>query len=90
MLKNVPGAFRRMVDLTSDDYNIDYVLVDMSPSISATNANIFMQCDYFIVPCAPDYFCYMAIEALTSIFHVGIKIIKIWLLVMFLKKLNIN
>lgn len=68
MLKNVPGAFRRMVDLTSDDYNIDYVLVDMSPSISATNANIFMQCDYFIVPCAPDYFCYMAIEALTSIF----------------------
>lgn len=68
MLKNVPGAFRRLIELTTEKYDIDYVLVDMSPSISATNANIFMQSDYFIVPCAPDYFCYMAVEALTSIF----------------------
>ncbi|MBO5031658.1 MAG: AAA family ATPase [Lachnospiraceae bacterium] len=68
MLKNVPGAYRKMIALIAEKYDIDYVLVDMSPSISATNANIFMQSDYFIVPCAPDYFCYMAIEALTSIF----------------------
>lgn len=68
LMKNVPGAFRTMVDLTVDKYNIEYVLVDMSPSISATNANILMQSDYFIVPCAPDYFCYMAIESLMTIF----------------------
>ncbi len=68
MLKNVPGAFRKLIELTSEKYDIDYVLVDMSPSISATNANILMQSDYFIVPCAPDYFCYMAVEALVSIF----------------------
>lgn len=68
MLKNVPGAFRRLIAITAEKYNIDYVLVDMSPSISATNANIFMQSDFFIVPCAPDYFCYMAVEALVSIF----------------------
>lgn len=68
MLKNVPGAFRKLIELTSEKYDIDYALVDMSPSISATNANILMQSDYFIVPCAPDYFCYMAVEALVSIF----------------------
>ncbi len=68
MLKNVPGAFRKLLEITAERYDIDYVLVDMSPSISATNANIFMQSDYFIVPCAPDYFCYMAVEALVSIF----------------------
>ena len=68
LMKNVPGAFRKMIELTAERYDIDYVLVDMSPSISATNANILMQSDYFIVPCAPDYFCYMAIESLVSIF----------------------
>jgi hypothetical protein len=40
----------------------------MSPSISATNANIFMESDYFIIPCAPDYFCYMAIDSLADVF----------------------
>lgn len=68
LMKNVPGAFRKMIELTAAEYDIDYVLVDMSPSISATNANIFMQSDYFIVPCAPDYFCYMAVESLSAIF----------------------
>ena len=40
----------------------------MSPSISATNANILMGSDFFIIPCAPDYFCYMAIESLIKVF----------------------
>lgn len=68
LMKNVPGAFRKMLELTAKEYKIDIVLIDMSPSISATNANILMQSDYFIVPCAPDYFCYMAINSLLTIF----------------------
>ena len=68
LMKNVPGAFRKMLELTAKEYKIDIVLVDMSPSISATNSNILMQSDYFIVPCAPDYFCYMAINSLLTIF----------------------
>lgn len=67
-MKNVPGALRRMLELTAKKYSLDIILIDKSPSISATNANILMQSDYFIVPCAPEYFCYMAIEALVSIF----------------------
>lgn len=68
MFQNVPGAIRNLLALTADRYDIDYVLIDMSPSISATNANILMSSDYFIVPCAPDYFCYMAIESLIKVF----------------------
>lgn len=68
LLKNVPGAFRELLKITAEKYSFDYILVDMSPNISATNANILMESDFFILPCAPDYFCYMAIESLTKVF----------------------
>lgn len=68
LFQNVPGALRNVLELTGNEYNIDYILIDMSPSISATNANILMESDFFILPCAPDYFCYMAIESLTKVF----------------------
>lgn len=68
MFQNVPGALRNLLQLTATEYNLDYILLDMSPSISATNANILMESDYFLLPCAPDYFCYMAIDSLTRVF----------------------
>lgn len=68
LFQNVPGALRNVLQLTGTEYNLDFILLDMSPSISATNANILMESDYFILPCAPDYFCYMAIESLTKVF----------------------
>ena len=68
MFQNVPGALRNVLQLTALEYELDYILMDMSPSISATNANILMESDYFLVPCAPDYFCYMAIDSLTKVF----------------------
>lgn len=68
MFRNVPGALRNLLQLTTTKYGLEYILLDMSPSISSTNANILMESDYFIIPCAPDYFCYMAIESLTKVF----------------------
>lgn len=68
MLKNVPGALRNLLQMTANEYGFEYILIDMSPNISATNANILMESDYFILPCAPDYFCYMAIDSLTRVF----------------------
>lgn len=68
MLKNIPGALRNLLQMTSEKYQFEYILIDMSPNISATNANILMESDYFILPCAPDYFCYMAIDSLTKVF----------------------
>jgi hypothetical protein len=60
-------TYKYFIDFASK-YGIEYILLDMSPSISSTNANILMESDYFIIPCAPDYFCYMAIESLTKVF----------------------
>lgn len=68
MFQNVPGAIRNLLHMTADKYKINYIIIDMSPSISATNANILMESDYFLLPCAPDYFCYMAVESLTKVF----------------------
>ncbi len=67
LVQNVPGAINELIRLTVDQYNFDYVLIDMSPSVSATNANLLMLSDFFIIPCSPDYFCNMAISSLTEV-----------------------
>ncbi len=67
LVQNIPGAISELLRITSIKYDFDYVLIDMSPSVSATNANLLMQSDFFLVPCSPDYFCNMAINSLASI-----------------------
>ncbi|KIA89436.1 ParA family protein [Kaistella jeonii] len=67
LVQNVPGAINQLINLTAEKYDFDYVLIDMSPSVSATNANLLMLSDYFIIPCSPDFFCNMAISSLTSV-----------------------
>lgn len=67
LVQNVPGAINELIRLTVEKYEFDYVLIDMSPSVSATNANLLMLSDYFIIPCSPDYFCNMAISSLTEV-----------------------
>ncbi|MEK5325557.1 ParA family protein [Aeribacillus sp. FSL M8-0254] len=65
--QNIPGVINYLINITSREYGFDYVLIDMSPSVSATNANLLMQSDYFIIPCSPDYFCNMAIHSLALV-----------------------
>ncbi|MDI9348396.1 MAG: AAA family ATPase [Candidatus Symbiobacter sp.] len=66
VLKNIPGSLKYMIDRTAEKYNIDYVLVDLNPSLSPINMNIIMTSDYFIVPMQPDYFSAMAINSLSK------------------------
>lgn len=66
-LKNLPGSFNYLIEKTANKYNIDYVLVDMNPSLSAINQALILSCDYFIVPANPDYFSIMAIKSLSNI-----------------------
>lgn len=73
-MQNIPGAISHLLRITADAYNFDYILIDMSPSVSATNANIFIQSDYFIVPCCPDYFCNMAINSLSKVLPSWLKL----------------
>jgi len=65
-LRNLPGSLRYMLDLTAEKYHIDYVFVDMSPSLGPLNQNLLMTGDYFIVPLHPDYFSSMALSSLAK------------------------
>lgn len=63
-LRNLPGAMRFMLEATSVKYKIDFVLVDLSPSLGALNQNLLTTSDHFVVPLHPDYFSSMALTSL--------------------------
>ncbi|VVE38182.1 ParA family protein [Pandoraea anhela] len=65
-LRNLPGSLRFLLDATAEKYAIDYVLVDLSPSLGPMNQNLLMTCDHFIVPLHPDYFSSMALSSLSK------------------------
>lgn len=66
-LMNLPGAFNELINLTSDRYDADFVLIDLNPGLSAINQNFFILSDAFIVPTNPDPFSIMALTSLTNI-----------------------
>lgn len=63
-LQNIPGALRYAIKITGERNNIDFALIDMSPSLGAINQNLFMTSDAFIIPMAPDLFSSMALKSL--------------------------
>ncbi len=66
-LQNLPGSISYLIRKTAEKFRADYVLVDMSPSLSSINQNLLMTSDYFLVPTSPDYFSVMAIDSLTMV-----------------------
>lgn len=66
-LRNLPGSLRYLIDKTAQAYDIDIVLVDMSPSLGPMNQNLVATSDYFIVPMQPDYFAIMAVISLSNV-----------------------
>ncbi len=66
-LENLPGSFSYLFQRTAEKYNIDFVIIDMNPSLSAINQDLLITSDYFIVPTSPDLFSLMAIKSLSRI-----------------------
>jgi chromosome partitioning protein len=66
-LENLPGSFNRLISKTAKKYDIDYVIIDMNPSLSAINQDLLISSDYFMVPTSPDVFSKMAIKSLSRI-----------------------
>jgi cellulose biosynthesis protein BcsQ len=66
-LRNLPGSIRYLLDVTAAKNAVDFVLVDMSPSLGPLNQNLLMTSDYFIVPLHPDYFSSMALDSLSKV-----------------------
>jgi cellulose biosynthesis protein BcsQ len=65
-LRNLPGSIRYLLERTAERYQVDFVLVDMSPSLGPLNQNLLTTSDHFIVPLHPDYFSAMALTSLAS------------------------
>ncbi len=67
ILRNFVSAIYGLLDKTIKRHQFDIVLIDMSPSVSATNMCLLMSSDYFIVPTSPDFYCFQAINSLASV-----------------------
>ena len=67
IMKNLPGSFYYLLQKTAEKLNIDYILVDLNPSLSAINQDFIVSTDYFILPASPDYFSQMAIKSMARI-----------------------
>lgn len=61
------GTFYELITKAAKTINADLILIDMSPSISATNMCLMMSSDYFIIPTSPDFYCYQAIDSLCEV-----------------------
>ncbi|NEQ63541.1 MAG: ParA family protein, partial [Moorea sp. SIO4A1] len=66
-LKNLPGSISYLLDKTAKNFSADYILIDMSPSLSSINQNLLMTSDFFILPTIPDFFSVMAIDSVATI-----------------------
>lgn len=66
-LQNLPGSISFLLQKTADKFEADYILIDMSPSLSSINQNLLMTSDFFILPTNPDFFSVMAIDSLATI-----------------------
>lgn len=67
ILENLPGAFNELIEQTATRYEIEFVIIDLSPGLSAINQNLFISSDAFIIPTNSDLFSIMAVNTLTTI-----------------------
>lgn len=66
-MQNLPGAFNALVEKCCERHNIDVVLIDLNPGLSAINQNFFSISNLFIVPTNPDPFSLMAVKTLSKV-----------------------
>lgn len=66
-LANLPGSFNYLFNKVAEKYDIEYVLIDMNPSLSSINQDLIVNSDFFLVPTSPDTFSYMSIKSLSRI-----------------------
>lgn len=72
-LRNLPGSFNHLFNITAEKYDADYVLIDLSPGLGAINQNLVATADYFLVPCSPDVFSVMAMDSLARVIPQWVK-----------------
>lgn len=66
-MNSLPGSFYYLFQKCAEKFNVDYVLVDLNPSLSAINQALISSSDYFVLPTSPDYFSQMAVKSMARI-----------------------
>ena len=66
------GAFYHLMRMTAAFYEIDLIVIDLPPSLSAWTRVAIMSSDFFIIPFQPDSFSMHAIFALKRVFLQGL------------------
>ena len=66
-LRNLPGAIHYLLKETAEALDVDYVIIDMSPSLGALNQNLVTISDLLLVPTSPDFFSIMALQSLSRV-----------------------
>jgi chromosome partitioning protein len=66
-MTNLPGAFYNLIEKCAEKYNVDYVLIDLNPGLSAINQVLLFSSNYFVIPCGVDYFSKQALISLSKI-----------------------
>lgn len=66
-LRNLPGSIYYLLRETANELDIDYVVIDMSPSLGALNQNMVAISDLLVVPTSPDFFSIMALQSLARV-----------------------
>ena len=65
--RNIAYQFQSAIDNLAELY--DYVIIDLSPSISQFNLLMVMTSHYWIAPVFPNRFCYRAMSSMQDIFN---------------------
>lgn len=66
-LQNLLGAFHKLISVCEEKYDISYTIIDMNPSLSSINQNLFCISDFFIIPTNPDPFSKHSVSSLSKI-----------------------
>jgi cellulose biosynthesis protein BcsQ len=66
----VPGYLNFALRRIAEIHKLDYIIVDMAPSLSGLNEALLMGSDFFITPCRPDFFSEIALKNLAEVIPV--------------------
>ena len=66
-MNSLPGSFYYLFTKCAEKFDIDYILVDLNPSLSAINQALISSSDYFVLPTSPDFFSQMAVKSMSRV-----------------------
>lgn len=66
-LQNLPGSFNELINKTALSNEIEVIIIDLNPGLSAINQNLFIISDIFVIPTNPDPFSVMALNTLSNV-----------------------